>query len=60
MPHPTDIEIARAASKRPIPEIGAGLGIPPRQPDALSATTRRRSRADFIAGLAARRPGRAS
>jgi formate--tetrahydrofolate ligase len=28
MAHPTDIEIARAAHKRPIQEIGAALGIP--------------------------------
>ena len=29
MPQPSDIEIARAASPRPIQEIGAALGIPP-------------------------------
>ena len=29
MAHPSDIEIARAAAKQPIQEIGAGLGIPP-------------------------------
>ncbi|MEO1197534.1 MAG: formate--tetrahydrofolate ligase, partial [Pseudomonadota bacterium] len=28
MSHPSDIEIARAADKKPILEIGAGLGIP--------------------------------
>jgi formate--tetrahydrofolate ligase len=28
MAHPTDIEIARHAAKKPIQEIGAGLGIP--------------------------------
>ncbi len=28
MTHPSDIEIARAAQKRPIQEIGARLGIP--------------------------------
>jgi formate--tetrahydrofolate ligase len=41
MSHKSDIEIARAATKKPILEIGAKLGIPART-CCPTATTRRR------------------
>jgi formate--tetrahydrofolate ligase len=53
----TDIEIARAAVKRPMPEIAAKLGIPE---DALIPYGRDKAKidADFIAGLAGRAEGK--
>ncbi|BAQ70249.1 formate-tetrahydrofolate ligase [Rhodovulum sulfidophilum] len=53
----TDIEIARAADKRPIEEIGARLGIPA---EALLPYGRDKAKvgAGFIAGLAGRPEGR--
>ncbi|TCP62256.1 formate-tetrahydrofolate ligase [Rhodovulum bhavnagarense] len=57
MSHPSDIEIARAAKKRPIREIGAELGIPeaalvPYGHDKAKVS------ADFIEGLSKRPMGR--
>ncbi len=53
----TDIEIARAAAKRPMPEIGAKLGIPE---EALIPYGRDKAKIDagFIAGLAGRPQGK--
>ena len=53
----TDIEIARAAKKRPMPEIAAKLGIPE---DALIPYGRDKAKIDreFIAGLAGRPEGK--
>ncbi|MDG4648230.1 formate--tetrahydrofolate ligase [Roseibacterium sp. SDUM158017] len=53
----TDIEIARAARKRPIQEIGAKLGIPA---DALLPYGHDKAKVgqDFIAGLAGRPDGK--
>ena len=53
----TDIEIARAAKKRPMPEIAEKLGIPE---DALIPFGRDKAKVDrdFIAGLAGRPDGK--
>jgi formate--tetrahydrofolate ligase len=53
----SDIEIARAAKKRPIQEIGAKLGIPS---ESLLPYGHDKAKvgAEFIAGLAGRRDGR--
>ena len=53
----SDIEIARAAQKRPIPEIGAKLGIPA---EALIPYGRDKAKVDeaFIAGLSDRPMGK--
>ncbi|WBL32627.1 formate--tetrahydrofolate ligase [Sinirhodobacter sp. HNIBRBA609] len=53
----SDIEIARAAQKRPIPEIGAKLGIPA---EALIPYGRDKAKVDaaFIAGLSERPMGK--
>ncbi|WP_306118475.1 MULTISPECIES: formate--tetrahydrofolate ligase [unclassified Roseitalea] len=53
----SDIEIARAATRKPIAEIGAGLGIPP---DALLPYGHDKAKvtSDFIASLAGRPDGR--
>ena len=53
----SDIEIARAATKRPIQEIGAALGIPP---EALLPFGHDKAKitADFIAGLETRPAGK--
>lgn len=53
----SDIEIARAAQLRPMPEIAAKLGIPE---EALIPYGRDKAKieAGFLAGLAARRSGR--
>ncbi|MBF9034066.1 formate--tetrahydrofolate ligase [Rhodobacterales bacterium HKCCE2091] len=50
MSHPTDIEIARAANKKPIQEVGARLGIPA---EALLPYGHDKAKLgqDFIAGL---------
>ncbi|MBK1636950.1 formate--tetrahydrofolate ligase [Rhodovulum adriaticum] len=57
MHQPSDIEIARAAEKRPIREIGAELGIPE---EALLPYGHDKAKvgAGFIAGLAGRPRGR--
>jgi formate--tetrahydrofolate ligase len=57
MTQPSDIDIARAASKRPIHEIGAALDIPP---EALLPFGHDKAKlsAGFIAGLADRRNGK--
>ena len=53
----SDIEIARAAAKKPIVEIGAKLGIPP---DALSPYGHDKAKlgAEFIASLSGRKDGK--
>jgi len=51
MPHPTDIDIARAARTRPIAEIAAGLGIPP-QSLMPFGHDKAKLAPDFLAGLA--------
>jgi formate--tetrahydrofolate ligase len=57
MPQPSDIEIARAAPKRPILEIGAGLGIPP---ESLVPFGHDKAKvaADFVARLDGRPDGK--
>jgi formate--tetrahydrofolate ligase len=57
MPQPSDIDIARAAKKKPILEIGAGLGIPP---EALIPFGHDKAKlsAAFLAGLGDRPSGR--
>ena len=57
MPQPSDIEIARAARKRPIAEIAARLGIPE---EAVLPYGRDKAKIDraFIAGLGARPRGK--
>ncbi len=57
MAHPTDIEIARAAAKKPILEIGAGLGIPAEDLVPFGHDKAKVS-ASFIAGLADRPDGK--
>jgi formate--tetrahydrofolate ligase len=53
---PSDIEIARAATPRPIGEIGAGLGVP--MASLLPfGHDKAKIAADFVAGLAERRDG---
>ncbi|MBN2905151.1 MAG: formate--tetrahydrofolate ligase [Rhodobacteraceae bacterium] len=57
MAHLTDIEIARAAQKRPIQQIGAELGIP--EADLVPyGHDKAKLSAPFIAGLADRPDGR--
>ncbi|SMF74562.1 Formate-tetrahydrofolate ligase [Xaviernesmea oryzae] len=53
----SDIEIARAAAKKPIAEIGARLGIPP---EALAPYGNDKAKvgAEFIASLSGRKDGR--
>ena len=57
MAHLTDIEIARAAQKKPIQEVGAGLGIPG---EALLPYGHDKAKVsgDFIEGLAGRPNGK--
>ncbi len=57
MAYPTDIEIARAARKKPILEIGAGLGIPAEHLVPFGHDKAKVS-AEFIAGLAGRPDGK--
>ena len=57
MTHKTDIEIARAARKLPISEIGAKLGIPADQLIPYGHDKAKVAR-DFIAGLEGRKDGR--
>ncbi len=57
MAYRTDIEIARAANKRPIQEIGARLGIPAAQLLPYGHDKAKVAQ-DFIAGLAGRPEGR--
>ena len=53
----SDIEIARAATKKPIYEIGAALGIPPEQLVPYGHDKAKIS-ADFIAGQAGKKTGK--
>ena len=53
----TDIEIARAADKRPIQEVGATLGIPPESLVPFGHDKAKIS-SDFIKSLAGRKDGR--
>jgi formate--tetrahydrofolate ligase len=57
MPQPSDIEIARAARKRPITEVAAGLGI---SPESLVPFGHDKAKlaGPFLASLAARPTGR--
>ncbi len=57
MAQPTDIEIARAAAKKPIMEIGAGLGIPPESLVPYGHDKAKVSN-DFIKGLEGRPDGK--
>jgi len=57
MAQPTDIEIARAALKKPILEIGAGLGIPPESLVPYGHDKAKVSNA-FIRGLEGRPDGK--
>ena len=57
MSHPTDIEIARAASKRPIQDIGAKLGIPAEDLVPFGHDKAKLS-AEFIAAQAHRKDGK--
>ena len=58
MSHKSDIEIARAATKKPILEIGAKLGIPAE--DLLPyGHDKAKVSQDFIAGLEGRPKGQA-
>ena len=57
MAHKTDIEIARAAEKKPIQEIGAALGIPPEHLLPFGHDKAKVS-ADFIRSLADRPDGK--
>ena len=57
MAQPTDIEIARAALKKPILEIGAGLGIPPESLVPYGHDKAKVSNA-FIKGLEGRPDGK--
>ncbi len=57
MTQPSDIDIARAASKRPIQEIGAGLGIAAEHLIPYGHDKAKVS-AEFIAGLADRPAGK--
>jgi formate--tetrahydrofolate ligase len=57
MPQPSDIEIARAAAKWPIQEIGARLGIPPESLVPFGHDKAKLA-ADFIAGLDDRPDGK--
>lgn len=53
----SDIEIARAATKKPIYEIGAALGIPPEQLVPYGHD-KAKINADFIAGQAGKKTGK--
>jgi formate--tetrahydrofolate ligase len=57
MAHETDIEIARAAEKKPIQEVGAALGIPPEHLLPFGHDKAKVS-ADFIKSLAGRPDGK--
>jgi formate--tetrahydrofolate ligase len=57
MPQPSDIEIARAARKLPIQEIGGGLGIPPESLIPFGHDKAKLA-ADFVAGLGGRPDGK--
>jgi formate--tetrahydrofolate ligase len=57
MAHETDIEIARAAEKKPIQEVGAALGIPPEHLLPFGHDKAKVS-ADFIRSLAHRPDGK--
>jgi len=54
---PSDIEIARAATARPIAEIGAALGIPPEALRIYGGDKAKLSQ-EFLASLAGRKQGR--
>ncbi|MFN3615432.1 MAG: formate--tetrahydrofolate ligase, partial [Rubrimonas sp.] len=57
MAHLTDIDIARAARKKPILDIGAGLGVPAEHLQPYGHDKAKIS-AEFIAGLKDRPDGR--
>jgi formate--tetrahydrofolate ligase len=57
MAHKTDIEIARAAEKRPIQDVGAALGIPPEHLLPFGHDKAKVS-ADFIRSLSGRPDGK--
>ncbi len=57
MSQPSDIDIARAASKKPIMEIGAGLGVPAESLQPYGHDKAKVS-AEFISGLEGKPDGR--